>query len=1068
MLLWSNLEERQEIFTLQQYKEFNKLQVEKLKNNENNNNNNLKLITNNQTTIEIDQNKCDVAAEGVNVKITQEIETKKQFRVSEIPSVEIEPLIVNKNDTISATISSNSVNNKIINPEQQIKIQINSHIPTTTVTQSIFESKATSPVTAKLTATTTSTATASTTAPIAAAAAAAAAALLLQKNCYPLAAAKTQYVEGKRPKTVTSSIIRAAPIINNIPTTTSTSSVLQLQSPNGVPRAQSVTASVFTPLSQLKSLQTDKTIAAISGQQQQQQPIQQSLQKSLNQDMNKGYLTFAEDATELTMLKEEPDDFTGQLVAPNAVDACIPLDESTPLFGEMLVGLMGSYGSLLPDDINSLDSSVVSEQANKSNNNSALYQQASVAASTESIINPANQSPEGSSSLPSLCSPNSLSQEDDFPYYTMNVDDMDDLTMRAPYIPMNEQDDLPLLTSDEFMWYGNNTFTSEDLNMHTKEAETMQKQLQLQQTLNYQEQQSQQQQREQFNQQFSNSLCSSPASTVSSMSPSPLQQQQQQQLQQQSSLQISQQRSQPVFTTDSSELAALLCGTGDGTLSILNDHCLTTTSLANRGVNSASVNSSDGDGAVGGGGGGDGGSSSSSNDGDTNMNCAIGSSGNNIDGRTFNGVREQQQLQQQCLQQLQEQLQQTQHEQQLQQQQLLSNLNINSKKDKFNTTLTTAPILYDTIEDTFENIYEKNSANLDCWNEFLQIKPIENATTSTTTSTATGTAAITSTHQQQLQQRDNLKQEDCKQQLHLHLIQPQQPQQQPPQNIIINAVPLITIQSNNKQLLIPTTQHQQQQQQQQQQQSSNVKLLNSQGAKVTTVKLPPLTNTTTICRIAEHNNKQQQSKQQQQQQNLESLQNYQNNILHQQSHSNNKRHLTNPTTNSQIESKRLKNNAGATIELIQNNNESSIVEKATTTTTSATTATPTKTSTTTTQLLQQLIQTTNKPQKQHTDYKSRSNYNAIKDNRYGAADDGGVRSDVGRIRRKRSITPQTNALTELRLPRYTRLTNLCRAIAVSNSPDYNFTYVEGLANTLAFLCFRHLLIAMQFRTVMKQ
>lgn len=258
----------------------------------------MKLITNNQTTIEIDQNKCDVAAEGVNVKITQEIETKKQFKVSEIPSVEIEPLIVNKNDTISATISSNSVNNKIINPEQQIKIQINSHIPTTTVTQSIFENKATSPVTAKLTATTTSTATASTTAPIAAAAAAAA--LLLQKNCYPLAAVKTQYVEEKRPKTVTSSIIRAAPIINNIPTTTSTSSVLQLQSPNGVPRAQSVTASVFTPLSQLKSLQTDKTIAAISGQQQQQQPIQQSLQKSLNQDMHKGYLTFAEDGTELT------------------------------------------------------------------------------------------------------------------------------------------------------------------------------------------------------------------------------------------------------------------------------------------------------------------------------------------------------------------------------------------------------------------------------------------------------------------------------------------------------------------------------------------------------------------------------------------------------------------------------------------------------------------------------------------------------------------------------------------------------------------------------------------------
>uniref|UniRef100_A0A1A9WN14 Uncharacterized protein n=1 Tax=Glossina brevipalpis TaxID=37001 RepID=A0A1A9WN14_9MUSC len=95
------------------------------------------------------------------------------------------------------------------------------------------------------------------------------------------------------------------------------------------------------------------------------------------------------------VLKEEPDDFTGQLVAPNAVDACIPLDETAPLFGEMLVGLMGSYGSLLPDDINSLDSSsVVNEQTNKSNNNSTLYQQPMIAAAaappSENIINSAN------------------------------------------------------------------------------------------------------------------------------------------------------------------------------------------------------------------------------------------------------------------------------------------------------------------------------------------------------------------------------------------------------------------------------------------------------------------------------------------------------------------------------------------------------------------------------------------------------------------------------------------------------------------------------------------------------
>lgn len=70
------------------------------------------------------------------------------------------------------------------------------------------------------------------------------------------------------------------------------------------------------------------------------------------------------------MLKEEPDDLTAHLVAPNAVDACLPLDETTPLFSEMLVGLMGTYGGLLSDDISSLDSSnSASSNTDHSNNN---------------------------------------------------------------------------------------------------------------------------------------------------------------------------------------------------------------------------------------------------------------------------------------------------------------------------------------------------------------------------------------------------------------------------------------------------------------------------------------------------------------------------------------------------------------------------------------------------------------------------------------------------------------------------------------------------------------------------
>lgn len=58
----------------------------------------------------------------------------------------------------------------------------------------------------------------------------------------------------------------------------------------------------------------------------------------------------------LLVLKEEPDDLTH--LAPTAGDTCIPLDDSTPLFGEMFDELIipEHYSSLLTDDINSLDS----------------------------------------------------------------------------------------------------------------------------------------------------------------------------------------------------------------------------------------------------------------------------------------------------------------------------------------------------------------------------------------------------------------------------------------------------------------------------------------------------------------------------------------------------------------------------------------------------------------------------------------------------------------------------------------------------------------------------------------
>lgn len=56
------------------------------------------------------------------------------------------------------------------------------------------------------------------------------------------------------------------------------------------------------------------------------------------------------------MLKEEPSDLA-HLAATSGDASCIPLDESSPLFGEMFEGLIlpDGYGSLLPDDIAPLD-----------------------------------------------------------------------------------------------------------------------------------------------------------------------------------------------------------------------------------------------------------------------------------------------------------------------------------------------------------------------------------------------------------------------------------------------------------------------------------------------------------------------------------------------------------------------------------------------------------------------------------------------------------------------------------------------------------------------------------------
>ncbi|XP_034663128.1 protein similar isoform X3 [Drosophila subobscura] len=176
------------------------------------------------------------------------------------------------------------------------------------------------------------------------------------------------------------------------------------------------------------------------------------------------------------------------------------------------------------------------------------------------------------------------------------------------------------------------------------------------------QQQHQQQQQQQQQQHFSNSLCSSPASTVSSLSPSPVQQQQQQQ------------QTGGVFTTDSSELAALLCGTGNGTLSILGES----------GANAA----------------------------EERLQQQQASS----DFRSF------QQLQQELQLQEEQQQQEEQQRQQQQQQQQMISLSIECKKEKYEVPM--APSLSHSIEDAFENDYSKDSSNLDCW-DLLQMNVAE-------------------------------------------------------------------------------------------------------------------------------------------------------------------------------------------------------------------------------------------------------------------------------------------------------------------------------------------------------
>ncbi|XP_066601535.1 protein similar isoform X2 [Prorops nasuta] len=245
-------------------------------------------------------------------------------------------------------------------------------------------------------------------------------------------------------------------------------------------RPQAVTRQLFAPLVQ-----------------QQEQPLcrppPQTATASIfaprTKDMNKGFLTFSEDQPGLTMLKDEPEDLTH--LAPTPGDVCVPL-EDTPFFTDMLdefilgndnyCPLLSPTGATtLNTDLRSTD---LTESLKDSDLSATVMQRSKIMVdglsdgdpfmygdspgspcsidptSSSSPLNGYRQSPERS--MDSLSSPTEGSGGEG----TLSEDEMlmlgigdgladDELALRAPYIPMSDQDEaLELLISDDMVMWG--------------------------------------------------------------------------------------------------------------------------------------------------------------------------------------------------------------------------------------------------------------------------------------------------------------------------------------------------------------------------------------------------------------------------------------------------------------------------------------------------------------------------------------------------------------------------------------------------------------------------------------
>ncbi|OXU25114.1 hypothetical protein TSAR_001562, partial [Trichomalopsis sarcophagae] len=231
-------------------------------------------------------------------------------------------------------------------------------------------------------------------------------------------------------------------------------------------------------------------------------------------DMNKGFLTFSEDQPGLTsqyiaspllvvyyivavifrnertfhipVLKDEPEDLTH--LAPTAGDVCVPL-EDPPFLSDMLDEfiLNANYCPLLSPELSSAPSELTDVVRNSNSNQSSgkdveqtilgdslrrddcnssdgdpfIYRDSPSRCSLGTDLHSPTltKSPEGSGIGDSLNSPNDsgggLSEDEMLMLSISDVMADDELALRAPYIPMSDQDEaLQMLISDDMVMWG--------------------------------------------------------------------------------------------------------------------------------------------------------------------------------------------------------------------------------------------------------------------------------------------------------------------------------------------------------------------------------------------------------------------------------------------------------------------------------------------------------------------------------------------------------------------------------------------------------------------------------------